>query len=152
MNRASDDETGLTTGDAAQLMRLTGIMIPGDPSHGVPGADDPAIFHDILASLGRDMQEVRAVLTQLASGGFAELDDAAAEALAMRLLAEPTRAVLALGRIVLGAYYRDDRVMRALGREPRPPFPQGHALPEGNWTLLDAVKARAPLWRDDRVA
>jgi phosphoenolpyruvate synthase/pyruvate phosphate dikinase len=56
------------------------------------------------------------------------------------------------GRVLLGAYYRDDRVLRRIGREPRAPFPEGHELPAGDWSLLEVVKQRAPFWRDDRRA
>jgi hypothetical protein len=48
----------------------------------------------------------------------------------------------------LQCYYRDDRVMRALGLEPRAPFPRGHGLEQGEWALLDAVRNRPPMWRD----
>ena len=47
-----------------------------------------------------------------------------------------------LVRVVLQCYYRDDRVLRSLGLELRPPFPKGHVLPDGDWSLLDPVKAR----------
>ena len=33
-------------------------------------------------------------------------------------------------------YYRDDRVMVSLGLEARPPFPKGHVLEQGDWSLL----------------
>jgi hypothetical protein len=56
--------------------------------------------------------------------------------------------IIALGRAVLQCYYRDDRVFRALDREPRPPYPKGHALEPGNWSLLDAVRDRPKMWRD----
>ena len=52
----------------------------------------------------------------------------------------------------MSAYYRDDRVLLALGLEARAPFPKGHALEQGDWSLLDAVRKRAPFWRDDRTA
>ena len=149
------DEPALTPPEARDLRRLAGIMIPADDTYGVPGADDPSIFGDILKTLGRDMADVKialAALSGLAGGSFGDLDDAGAETAAMRLLAEPARAVLALGRVVLSAYYRDGRVMRSLGREPRPPFPKGHPLPDGDWSLLDAVRGRPPLWRDHRRA
>jgi hypothetical protein len=32
--------------------------------------------------------------------------------------------------------------LRSLGIELRAPFPQGHVLPEGDWGLLDPVKAK----------
>ncbi len=52
-----------------------------------------------------------------------------------------------LTRVVLQCYYRDERVVRSLGLEPRPPFPKGHALEQGDWSLLDPVKARPTMWR-----
>ena len=42
---------------------------------------------------------------------------------------------------------RDDRVMVSLGLEPRPPFPEGHVLEQGDWSLLDPVRSRRPFWR-----
>jgi hypothetical protein len=41
----------------------------------------------------------------------------------------------------------DDRVVRSLGLEPRPPHPKGHVLEDGDWSLLDPVRARALTWR-----
>jgi hypothetical protein len=56
--------------------------------------------------------------------------------------------IAALGRAVLQCYYRDDRVLRALGVEPRPPYPRGRVLEQGDWSLLDAVRSRPRMWRD----
>jgi hypothetical protein len=53
----------------------------------------------------------------------------------------------ALVRVVLLCYYRDDRVMRSLGQEPRPPFPEGHVVEQGDWSLLDPVRKRSPMYR-----
>ena len=36
--------------------------------------------------------------------------------------------------------------------EARAPFPKGYDLEQGDWSLLDAVRQRAPFWRDDRTA
>lgn len=148
-------EAPLTAAEAAVLRRLAGIMIPADAALGVPGADDACIFDDLRATLGRDTAEVKTALVALearAGGGFLAMEEASASAAAMHLLAEASRPVLALGRVVLAAYYRDARVLRSIGREPRAPFPQGHPLPDGDWSLLQAVRGRAPLWRDDRQA
>jgi hypothetical protein len=59
-------------------------------------------------------------------------------------------AAVALGRLILAAYYRDDRVLVALGLEARAPFPKGYVVEQGDWSLLDAVRKRPALWRDDR--
>ena len=54
----------------------------------------------------------------------------------------------AFGELATGvALVSDDRVLRSLGLELRPPFPQGYALEQGDWSLLDPVKARPSMWR-----
>jgi hypothetical protein len=37
--------------------------------------------------------------------------------------------------------------MQSLGLEPRPPFPKGHVVEQGDWSLLDPVRARPPMYR-----
>ena len=147
----NDPGTELTAAERRDLRRLAGFMVPASAEYGVPGADDETIFADIVRSLGRDENDVRealAMLQDMTDGDFAGLDDAKAEATAMLLLSHEDPVLTALGRAVLQCYYRDDRVMRALGREPRPPFPQGHVLEQGDWSLLDAVRGRPRMWRD----
>lgn len=141
----------LTPVELRDFRRLAGIMLPASASYCVPGADDEAIFADIVRSLGRDRNAVGralATLRDLAGGDFAALEPANAEAAAMVLLGRRGAETTALGRAVLQCYYRDDRVIRALGLEPRAPFPKGHALEQGDWSLLDAVRGRPRMWRD----
>jgi hypothetical protein len=117
----------------------------------VPGADDALIFADITATLGRDAGDVRTALDQLAGlagGAFADLDAARREAVAEAFHARGGPAVAILSRVILQCYYRDDRVVRSLGLEPRPPFPKGHTLEQGDWSLLDPVRVRPKMWRD----
>ncbi len=141
----------LTPGELRDLRRLAAIMVPASTEHRVPGADDEAIFADIVRSLGRDREAVRkalALLREMAGGDFSRLDAATAETTAMEMLARGGSTVTALGRAVLQCYYRDDRVFIALGLEPRAPFPKGHQVEQGDWTLLDAVRGRPRMWRD----
>src|ERR1700704_1359413 len=56
-------------------------------------------------------------------------------------------ALAAIARVILLCYYRDDRVMHSLGQEPRPPFPKGHTVEQGDWSLLDPVRARSRMYR-----
>jgi hypothetical protein len=130
------------------------MMIPASQEYGVPGADDPDIFADIIRSLGRDAAVVRTALADLAANGgaaLADLDPARAEAIAASFQASGGASAATLGRVILQCYYRDDRVLRSLGMDPRAPFPKGHTVEQGDWSLLDAVRSRKPLWRDDRV-
>ncbi len=143
-------ENALTATETADLRSIAKMIVPASAKYAVPGADDDLIFADILKSLGRDANEVRAALalaSRLACGPVAALDPAGRDALAAKLRAEGGASVAALTRVVLLCYYRDDRVMLSLGLEPRPPFPKGHVLEQGDWSLLDPVKARKPFWR-----
>ena len=151
MSATENPEAGLTPAEQRDLRRLAGFMVPASTEYGVPGADDGVIFADILRSLGRDRDHVRtalAMLREIAGGDVAGLDDAKAEVAAMTLLGRGGPVITALGRAVLQCYYRDDRVFRALGLEPRAPYPQGRVLEQGDWSLLDAVRGRPRMWRD----
>jgi hypothetical protein len=148
---SDDPGTQLTSTEWCDLRRLAGFMVPASAEYRVPGADDEAIFADIVRSLGRDRDAVRralAMLREMAGGDFSGLDEAKAEATAMALLGRGGSEMAALGRAVLQCYYRDDRVFVALGLEPRPPFPKGHDLQQGDWSLLDGVRDRPRMWRD----
>ena len=141
----------LTPWELRDLRRLAGFMVPSSTDYRVPGADDTAIYADIVRSLGRDANDVRkalAALRELAGGDFAAIDEAKAEAAAMALLERRGPEITALGRAVLQCYYRDDRVIRSLGLDPGQPFPRGNMVEQGDWSLLDAVRNRPPMWRD----
>lgn len=140
----------LTPAQSDDLRIIAGVIIPASAEFGVPGADDPAIQADIVATLGRDAGLVREALEELArlaGRPLASLDPARQEIVATELRAKGGAAVATLTRVVLQCYYRDDRVVRSLGLEPRPPFPKGHVLEGGDWSLLDPVRARPPMWR-----
>jgi len=145
----------LTAGEIADLRCLAGMIVPPSAKYGVPGADDETIFSDILNSIGRDRDIVGAALAtlrSLAGGSFATLDAARRSEVAATLRADAGSAVRVLTRIVLLCYYRDDRVMVSLGLEARPPFPKGHEVEQGDWSLLDPVRKRKPFWRPDQGA
>ena len=122
----SADDTSLTAAQRDDMRAIAAEIIPASLEFDVPGADDSAIQADILATLGRDAGLVREALDQLArlaGRPLASLDPARREAVAMELRAKGGATVAALTRVVLQCYYRDDRVVRSLGLEPRPPYP-----------------------------
>lgn len=141
----------LSQADTETLRALAAVMVPADADLKVPAADDPVIFADILRSIGRDLAALRRALGQLreragADPAILELD--AREVLVQAYQAQGGPEVAALCRCVMQCYYRDDRVVLLLGLEPRPPFPKGRVLEQGDWSLLDAQRGRAPFWRD----
>jgi len=135
----------LTSIQRSDLRTVAAMIIPASDEYNVPGADDPAIQADMLATMGRDTMLVRTALdhlARLAGKPLAELDAIRRDEIAREFRATGGAAAATLVRVALQCYYRDDRVLRSLGIELRAPFPKGHVLPEGDWSLLDPVKAR----------
>lgn len=140
----------LTDAEIRDLRALASMMIPASAAYDVPGADDDLILADIVKNLERDTTDTRIALKQLvelSGGAFADLDPARRVEVAARLKQEGGAPLFSLNRVVLLCYYRDDRVMRSLGQDPRSPFPKGHVVEQGDWSLLDPVKKRPPMWR-----
>jgi hypothetical protein len=140
----------LSAEQARDLRALAGMIIPPSAAYGVPGADDELIFKDILRSLERDHDDIcRALahLAALAGGAFADLSPERRTEVAVNFRETGGAPLTALVRVVLLCYYRDDRVMRSLGQEPRPPFPGGHVVEQGDWSLLEPVRARPRMYR-----
>ncbi|MCK1735843.1 hypothetical protein IVA79_18330 [Bradyrhizobium sp. 138] len=138
-------DTQLTRVQRDDLRTVAAMIVPASDAYKVPGADDPTIQADMLATLGRDTKLVAAALdhlARLAGRPLAELDAARRDAVAQEFRAAGGVPAATLVRVVLQCYYRDDRVLGSLGLEPRAPFPKGHVLPDGDWSLLDRVKAR----------
>ena len=137
------------------LAAIVGAMIPASEEYAVPGADDPAIFADILTLVKRHPEPVIEALAALGNiaeschgGAFSTLgeeDKAAAIATLSQSGAAHLRAVVSM---TAQCYYRDDRVMASLGMEPRPPFPKGFEVEQGDLSLLDPVRARGKIWRE----
>ncbi|MBR1142983.1 hypothetical protein [Bradyrhizobium sp. AUGA SZCCT0431] len=137
----------LTSAQRDDLRIVAAMIIPASDEYKVPGADDPAIQADMLATLGRDTALVREALdhlARLAGKPLADLDPARRDAVAQEFRASGGAAAATLVRVVLQCYYRDDRVLRSLGLELRAPFPQGYTLEQGDWSLLDPVKTKPP--------
>jgi hypothetical protein len=151
----TDGQAGLSATELRDLRHIAGTMIPESTEFAVPGADDSAILADLVKSLGRDLPLVREALAAIntkSGDAFAALGRDEREALIDAYYKTGGAPAVALGRVILAAYYRDDRVLLSLGLEARAPFPKGHELEQGDWSLLDAVRHRPPLWRDDRMA
>ncbi|WFU22933.1 hypothetical protein QA649_33345 [Bradyrhizobium sp. CB1717] len=140
------DQFTLTPRQRQDLRTIAAMIIPPSEEYRVPGADDDIIQADILATLGRDTGSVAAALdhlARLAGMPLADLAPDARDGVARQLRSSGGVAAATLVRVILQCYYRDDRVLRSLGLELRAPFPKGHVLPDGDWSLLDPVKARA---------
>ncbi len=143
-----------TVNERSVLGALVERIIPASETHGVPGASDEAILTDILGvaaphhgALCGALANLEALAEGACGAGFMELSDSdqAAAAKAFRA-AQPELAGL-IAALTAQCYYRDDRVMRALDMETRPPFPKGFEVAGGDWSLLDPVRTHQAFFR-----
>jgi hypothetical protein len=136
-----------TDTDLMLLRRLAGRMIPASEEFSVPGADDASIQADIATTLSGRADTVQAMLTRLGGAALAAAPDGQIDSvIASHLAAEPALNEVLVA--VITCYYRDDRVLCSLGMPTRPPYPEGFEVDQGDWSLLDPVRARPKIWRD----
>ena len=134
--------TELSAAEKDTLMEIAGLMIPVSPEHGVPGADDPAIMAETFDAALRNLDAISAALS-----AYRDVDATGGPSRVEAFRRDHPRAASQLESLIVPCYYRDERVLRALGMEPRPPFPKGYDVEQGDWSLLDPVRAMAPLYR-----
>lgn len=132
----------LSPGEQDRLREIVAMIVPASDQYDMPGADDPAIFPGIV-----EAAEARVAETRAAIAAVDALGDLAAEALGAALQKTAPEAAAHLQVITTECYYRDPRVLAAIGVEARPPFPRGYKVEQGDFSLLDPVRARGPVWR-----
>ncbi len=138
------------------LAAILDQIIPPSPDGRMPGAGAlglaDAIEEAIAGTGGRDwladnLAAIEAAAQDAHGTSFGEL--AAQDAEALLRTVDEARPGLVQGMLfpLYIAYYQHPDVARALGHEGRPPHPQGYPLEKGDLSLLDPVRARAPLYR-----
>ena len=148
-------DNALSAEQRRSLEMLVGMMIPASREYAVPGADDSQIFADILVKahalpvVAQGLQALDELSNARCGGSFSGLDDDDAIAVADAFRSSQVPFVRVLVAITAQCYYRDDRVVEALGMEARSPFPGGFALEEGDWSLLEPVRKRPKMYRKD---
>jgi len=139
------------------LAALLDEIIPPSADGRLPGAGELGIAAHVERGLAQ-----MPFLIPLVAEGLASLDGLALQrdASSFAALARGERRAVVeelvatqpgfLGPILFhtySGYYQQPRVLEGLGLEPRPPFPKGHVVEPGDFGLLDAVRARGPIWR-----
>jgi len=143
-------DTGFSVAEQALLRTIADTMIPPDPDTGAPGAGEERICAEVFRTLSANAESTRQALDlvqRLAGGDFRTLDGKKRVECLDALRRGHSRQATLLVSAVLQCYYRDDQVMQLLDMEPRPPFPKGFEVPDGDRSLLDPVKARKPFWQ-----
>ena len=144
-----------TNEEQRTLLALVGAVIPANAEYGTPSADDPDIAADILATarpyhatVANALQQVESIAAEQYATAYADLDAETRARLASDLSRSRFAGLGTLVTITAQCYYRDDRVMRSLGMEPRSPYPDGFDVPQGDWSLLDPVRRRGKIYKD----
>ena len=154
----SDDTSTFSPNEARTLAALLDEVIPPSGDGRLPGAGELGIggyIEEALqgAPLSRAvLAEGLALIGELANqrnpGGFAALSSPEG----LELLNEVTsRQPGFLPNVIFhtyAGYYRNGRVMEALGLEPRPPHPKGYEVEPDDLTLLEQVRQRPKLYRE----
>jgi Gluconate 2-dehydrogenase subunit 3 len=146
-----------TEDETHALAVLADMVVPASAEFGVPSAADPAIFAAILSDAARHHARLTAALSaledtarQMHDAAFADLTAAQRDGIVAAFRETQAADAQLIAALVTQCYYRDDRVMRSLGMELRPPHPLGYTAPQGDWSLLDTVRQRAPFFRQTR--
>jgi hypothetical protein len=148
---------GLSPDERAALSSVLDEIIPRGADGRLPGAGEAGIVTAIEQAQRRS-PELRAAIDAGLSALGALLEDRGVANLSglagpqrlevmNELAARAPTFVPGLVFHTYVAYYQHDDVVRALGLEPRPPYPRGYALEEGDLSLLDPVRRRDPLFR-----
>ena len=147
------EQSAFTEQEQTVLRRLAGAMIGASNELQIPGADDDKIFAGLLQRAGRVSDQLRAGMDDYlqefgGSNAVAALSDDEFGQVAEAASAASHAFLDALVMLVAQAYYTDPRILLTLNREDRAPFPKGHTLEQGDWSILDPVKKKDAVYRD----
>lgn len=155
----SDETTLLAWSDEQHraLARVIDEIIPPSEDGRLPGAGEVGVTHYIEQVL-RPMPELAAMvvegltaLEELATQRHAQPFGALSRAQQSELLQVLSMSAQAFPPVLMihtfAGYYQSDRILRALGLEPRPPHPKGYTMDPNDLTLLDPVRQRPARYR-----
>jgi hypothetical protein len=146
--------------DRAQQRLLAALLdelLPARPEVGLAGAGALGLSDavaaaaaekpDLASVLADGLARVAALAERRGAGSFAGLAATDRRATLDELGAQAPGFLPVLCVLTYSAYYRDLRVLEALGHPARPPYPLGYEVPPSDFTLLDAVRRRPPFYR-----
>jgi hypothetical protein len=146
-------ESAFTADERRALVCVLDALIPPSADGRMPGAGAAGVGTHVEAVL-RTLPDLRAMVVE----GLREIDVQARaqhERPFVELREDERAALVAMQGFSYAlvphayiGYYQQDRVLEAIGVEPRPPHPEGYAVPAGDLSLLEPVRARGTRYRD----
>jgi hypothetical protein len=155
IDTAPTEQAPLSEAEFRILSILAEVIIPASEEFDAPGAGDTAIVEAMVQDSGRRRPRLVAAISALESMAqdqhgcnFDELSTAQRDGVVDEFRTVRQREADMIAALTVQCYYRDDRVMRSLGMEPRPPHPLGYEVAQGDWSLLDPVRKKAAFFRN----
>ena len=131
------------------------LIVPASEDGRRPSARDVDVLGYIrdveshtLDALCADLDRLDAEAMETHGEPFAFLDPATRQGLVNAVREREPRFMRTLAMQTVTCYYRDDRVLEAIGVGARPPFPKGYEVPSGDLSLLEPVRRRGKIYRD----
>lgn len=138
----------------ATLNVLIDLLIPASADGRMPAARSLDLFADISDLPTSTRTQFEAGLADLAARaqqqfgrGFAQLTSDEAIALVEVLRSQASAFIQSFMTQTSGRYLAHESVVHLLGLEARPPWPKGHVVAQGDWSLIDVVKKRPKIYR-----
>lgn len=159
MTRDKDDiilsDNPLSKEQESTLASIFDMIIPASSDGRMPSATEVNIFGYIREDRSEQVPLISRGLATLNewsesrhSQGFASLSASDRQTLVDEIQTTAPGFIQSLVTSTVSCYYQDDRVLKALGMRPGPPFPEGYEVEPGDLSLLDPVRRRGKLYRE----
>ena len=147
---------GVLTAAQREILRaVLDMIIPASEDGRFPSAAEVDVLEHIresqshlLPALREDLGRLDRLAAEHSGTAFAHLTESGRIRVMDEIRSAEPGFLKDLALQTATRYYQDDRVLRALGMEARPPFPKGYEIVSGDLSLLDPVRKRGKLYRD----
>jgi hypothetical protein len=136
------------------LDALLKLIIPASEDEKMPSAAEVGFLEylvhaepDFIPRLKLSLDAIMDAAKPAHDKPFSEIDEPEQEILVNQLRRSQGKFFDWLTNLVFICYYQHDRVMVGIGLEPRPPFPKGNQVDDGDLSLLEPVSQRGRIWR-----
>jgi len=135
------------------LLALLNIIIPPSEDGRIPGAVDVGFIEYMYKEhidewIIAGLQKIQKEALSRYAAAFHTIETPQQMQIIEALRSRLFRFFTQLTIEVIKIYYQDDRVLLAIGAEPRAPFPLGYSLMDGDLSLLGEVYERGKIYRD----
>ena len=153
--RAAAGQPAFGSALCATLDALQDLMIPASSDGRMPSARSLGLYADTAGLAPNDVEVFSAGLAQVEAHAqathrlpFAQLPATAAMAIVEEMRAQRSEFIQAFMLLTTARYLQNATVMPLNGLEARPNWPKGHVVAEGDWSLIEVVRARPKLYRE----